>query len=206
MVLRMFRRLIPACRRSVECGRMGGSRSASAPPRMMQGSQARFISDRRDPFNDIYRTFDRLSRDFDRMARDVDRNFVFGPFGAVRTGAGRVYKDIFGREVPVEDAAEGERKYKVELDLREYKPEDIKVTVRGRQVQVQAKKSIKTDTGSMVREYVHEFTVPEEVNPDLIRSLLQKDGRLHIEAPLPRIEPPKDEPKETEIPIDRDNK
>lgn len=174
----------------------------------MQEAQARFISDRRDPFNDIYRTFDRLSRDFDRMARDVDRSFGFGigPFGVVRSGAGRLYKDVLGREVPVEDAAAGEQKYKVHLDLREFKPEDIKVTVRGRQVQVQARKSVKTDSGSMLKEYVHEFTVPEEVDPDLIRSLLQKDGWLQIEAPLPKIEPPKEEPQETEIPIQRDSK
>lgn len=51
-----------------------------------------------------------------------------------------------------------------------------------------AKHEENSENRNVFREYKREFLLPPNVNPELIRSSLSKDGVLTVEAPLTAIE------------------
>jgi HSP20 family molecular chaperone IbpA len=135
------------------------------------------------------RSMGRLWRDFDRLS----------PFGALRH---RLFDPHF-RTVPVETTADGQRLYKISLDLgSEFRPEDITVTVKDREVTVKARRESTADGCKQLREYSYQYSLPEEVTVEQIRSLLTSDGQLTVEAPLPALK----EPPVTEIPVQKGDK
>ena len=73
---------------------------------------------------------------------------------------------------------------KIEVDLPDFKSEEIQVTVKDGQVEVMAKREGKDD----YRQVCYRYSLPKDAEIDKIRSLLKSDGRLLIEAPLPQIE------------------
>jgi len=120
------------------------------------------------------------------------------PFGAVR---GRLDPNFFGfRTVPIETTEDGQRMYKITLDLgTDFGPQDITVTAKDRMVTVKASKQSDSDGCKQLREYSYQYSLPEEANVEQIRSLLTADGQLTIEAPLPALK----EPELHEIPIQK---
>lgn len=140
-----------------------------------------------DPFSDVERSMNRMFREMERLS----------PFRAV-TPWSRLFEPF--REVPIETTEDGQRLYKIALDLgHEFKPENINVTVKDRLVTIKAKAETETDGCKQLRQFQYQYTLPEGANLEQVKSLLTPDGRLTIEAPLP---PPK-EAKATEIPINR---
>ncbi|XP_067130822.1 alpha-crystallin A chain-like [Centruroides vittatus] len=149
----------------------------------------------RDPFHD----FESGIRYIERQMRDTEREMrrLFDDFHA-RGVFPSLTSPWFGRQVPIE-ASNAKEKFTLKLDVVGYKPEDIKVTVRNRLLTIQARKQETTKDGAKVyREYTHQYNLPEEVNPDTVRSMCNSDGNLIIEAPLKFVE----EPKTTEIPVE----
>lgn len=65
---------------------------------------------------------------------------------------------------------------------------------------VHAKHVEESESGKIHREFIREYTLPDDVNPDLLKSHLSKDGVLQIEAPAP---PSVEAPKEHIIPIEK---
>ena len=131
-----------------------------------------------DPFYEIEKAMDRFIRDFDRMP-------FFRPWS------------LLGRNVPVETIQDGKRLYKIELDLPDFKPEEIQVTVKDNLVTVRAKHQGEKDGVKQHREYHYQYTLPQDVNPEHIKSLINSNGLLTIEAPLPELK----EPESKEIPV-----
>lgn len=78
--------------------------------------------------------------------------------------------------------------YKIEIDVQNFKPEDLVIKTVGQTVQVEAKHEEKTSDGASFssRNFSQSFTLPREVNPEAVASSLSKDGKLTIEAPLPK--------------------
>merc|ERR1712051_550331 len=78
--------------------------------------------------------------------------------------------------------------YKIEIDVQNFKPEDLVIKTVGQTVQVEAKHEEKTSDGASFssRNFSQSFTLPREVNPESVASSLSKDGKLTIEAPLPK--------------------
>jgi HSP20 family molecular chaperone IbpA len=103
------------------------------------------------------------------------------------------------RTIPIETTRDGQRLYKIELDLPDFEPKDINVTIKDRNVTVKAKKETESEGCKQYREYSYQYTLPNEVNVEHVRSLLTNEGLLTIEAPLPQLK----EPQAQEIPIQR---
>lgn len=169
---------------------------------------ARAYWGRRDVFSELssaLQTMDRRMRDMDReMCRIMDEMEKSSPVPFPRFFApwtrGRI------REVPVEKTTKDGRKYQVELDMPDMLPEDISVTLKDDNLKITARKEEKKSDGSRcVRDYTYEYSLPREVNPESVRSLF-KDGVLTIEAPLPALEEPSEEPKEIPIQMDTTDK
>merc|ERR1711971_400727 len=78
--------------------------------------------------------------------------------------------------------------YKIEIDVQNFKPEDLVIKTVGQTVQVEAKHEEKTSDGASFssRNFSQSFTLPSEVNPEAVASSLSRDGKLTIEAPLPK--------------------
>lgn len=132
---------------------------------------------------EIQRTVDRAFRDFDRF-----------PFGGLFT------RTPLSRTLPIETIENGEHLVRFEIDLPDFKPEDIQVTVKEGEVHVKAKHESNEKDLKQFREFSYCYSLPKDADIEKVRSILRVDGRLVIEAPLP--EPPKLENKE--IPIKRE--
>lgn len=129
-----------------------------------------------------------MQRNMDRMMREFDRHsFPFRSF----------FKPMLGRAIPIETCDNGQRIFKIEIDLPDFKPEDIQVTVTKGEIIINAKSEHNDSNLKQNRVFNYRYSLPEDADLDKVRSSLKTDGRLVIEAPLPQIEAKADK----EIPI-----
>ncbi|XP_076328721.1 alpha-crystallin B chain-like [Tachypleus tridentatus] len=169
-------------------------------------AQVRRCSGRRwvEPFSEL----SSVIRNMERQVQEVDRE-VKRMFDEVERASPLRFPRVLQpwwwsrrRNVPVETTGDEKRQYKLELDMSDFNPEDIKITVKDNLLTVYARQDVKKPDGSrFLREYNHEYTLPEEVNPESVRSVLNPNGTLIVEAPLPAVELP--QPKE--IPVTKEH-
>lgn len=70
------------------------------------------------------------------------------------------------------------------LDVQQFKPEEVNVKVVNNYVVVNAKHEERNDEhGFISREFTRRYLLPSDVNPDAISSSLSSDGVLSIQAP-----------------------
>lgn len=98
----------------------------------------------------------------------------------------------FRLDNPVIQDVDGRRRFSLQFDVRQFKPEEIHVKTAGNQLTVHAKHEDKDSGKSSYREYSRQFILPKEVNAELLSSKLSSDGMLTIEAPLPSLEGPRE--------------
>jgi len=105
----------------------------------------------------------------------------------------------FSRTLPIE-TSEMSDKYTINVDMTGFRPDDIKVSVKDRVLTIRAKMEAKADDGSHLSQQVErQYTLPDSVDMEALRSALSSDGVLTIQAPQALPDPPKD------IPIEMDN-
>ena len=98
----------------------------------------------------------------------------------------------FRLENPVQSFADGTRKFQLQFDLRQFKPEEIQVRTSGNTLTVSAKHDEKDPNKSVFREYNRSYQLPKDIVVERMTSKLSTDGTLSIEAPLPVIEGPRE--------------
>lgn len=79
---------------------------------------------------------------------------------------------------------DGARKLHLQVDIGEYKPEDIVVKTMDRKLIVTARHEEKMEGRTIHKEFNKEFELPETVDPMSVNAFLSEDGKLTIEAPL----------------------
>lgn len=85
---------------------------------------------------------------------------------------------------------DGQTKLKLEFNVKDFKPEEVKVKVVGDNIlQVRAEHNEKSDNGDSRRLYIRQYRVPKGVDVEHIRPTLSKDGVLTVEAPAPSLAP-----------------
>ncbi|GFO20019.1 heat shock protein beta-1 [Plakobranchus ocellatus] len=95
-------------------------------------------------------------------------------------------KENFHLDNPVhQDHRSGNRIFRLQFDVRQFKPEEIYVKTVGNQLEVHAKHGENGEGKSLHREYHRMYTLPKDMNPESLVSKLTRDGVLSIEAPLP---------------------
>ncbi|XP_013176910.1 PREDICTED: heat shock protein 30D-like isoform X2 [Papilio xuthus] len=97
---------------------------------------------------------------------------------------------------------EGEdKKLKLQFDLSQFDPSEVKVTIVDDILMVEATHVEKTPSITIYREYAREVQLPKGLDPDAIYSNLSRDGVLTVQASLshaqryPEIEEPRREIK-----------
>ena len=78
-----------------------------------------------------------------------------------------------------------DKKFEVEFDVREFRPEELSIKTDGDVLVVLAKHETKTEGGGsfVSKQFEQRFTLPSGVRPDSITSSLAKDGTLTVSAP-----------------------
>lgn len=137
-----------------------------------------------DAFSEMDRQLRHVEHEMSRTFRDLDRSGAFGP----------AFRWLRARDVPVESGAGA--KFQVQLDVSQFRPEDVKVSLSGNQLTVRARSEVKEGSSTYVREFSHSVALPDDVDPDTVRSVLLADGSLSIEAPRALPEP-------KEVPIEK---
>ena len=81
-----------------------------------------------------------------------------------------------------EKAKQDDGKFGVKLDLRGFKPEDIKVQLRGHELTVTGKHKSDDQGFYFSRDYSHRVLLPDDADLGSVTSRLSKEGLLTIEA------------------------
>jgi HSP20 family molecular chaperone IbpA len=98
----------------------------------------------------------------------------------------------FRMENPIQQFGDGSRKFHLQFDMRQFKPEEIQVRTSGNSLTVSAKHDEKDPNKSVFREYNRSYVLPKDIHPERLTSKLSTGGILTIEAPLPALEGPRE--------------
>ncbi|VDO87437.1 unnamed protein product [Haemonchus placei] len=74
-------------------------------------------------------------------------------------------------------------KLAISLDVSKFKPDELKVNIDGRTLTVEGKQEVKEGSSYTARSFLRQWTVPEGVDVEQIRSTLSENGHLAIEVP-----------------------
>ena len=123
----------------------------------------------------------------DEMSRMMDGMQKLAPAPSSSVDDWRLTEN-FRLENPIITDRDGSRKFKLQFDVRQFKPEEITVKTAGNSLSVHAKHEEKDQGKSVFREYNRQYVIPKDVHSEQLTSKLSTDGVLTIEAPLPAIE------------------
>ena len=88
-----------------------------------------------------------------------------------------------------EKAKQDDGKFVVKLDLRGFKPEDIKVQLRGHELTVTGKHKSEDQGFYFSRDYSHRVLLPDDADLGSVTSRLSKEGLLIIASRDPALLP-----------------
>ena len=93
--------------------------------------------------------------------------------------------------------------FQVSIDVKSFKPEEISVKVKDREIIIEGKHEERQDQiGFVSRQFSRRCTLPEEFDPDTIATFLNNEGQMTIKATKPQL--PAVEINVRTIPIQRD--
>jgi crystallin, alpha B len=93
--------------------------------------------------------------------------------------------------------------FQMSIDVKSFKPEEITVKVKDREIIVEGKHEERQDEfGFVSRQFSRRCTLPEDFDPDTIATFLNAEGKMTIKANKPK--PPAVETDERIIPIQRE--
>ncbi|CAD6186843.1 unnamed protein product [Caenorhabditis auriculariae] len=72
-------------------------------------------------------------------------------------------------------------KFALKLNVSDYKPEELKINLDGRQLTIEGVQEIKNDDGFSKRTFLRTVLLPEDVNLSEVVSSLSHDGHLSVE-------------------------
>ena len=98
------------------------------------------------------------------------------------------------------EVANDPNKFQVKMDCSHFKPEEIEVKTLDNNIVIHGKHEEKMDKhGWISREFTRRYTIPNECEANNVKSSLDSNGVLTIEAPKRQLEPLKD--NERVVPI-----
>lgn len=130
----------------------------------------------------LHAALERLKEDMRCFEREffaeVEAMKSHGSPTIVRTGS----RDGLMTRETVDDY--GNKKLNMHFDVRQYRPEEIRIVADGKMVRVDAKHEEMTESGMIHKEFHRAFTVPRNVDMSKLKSTLDQGGVLTIEAPI----------------------
>lgn len=92
--------------------------------------------------------------------------------------------DELREALDTKDVDNDQRKFCLRIDCSHFKPEEIKVVVKDRDVLIECNHEERSDAHGWVRRrFVRRYRLPEECEPEKVVSNLDPSGMLVVEAP-----------------------
>ncbi|CCD65662.1 Heat shock protein Hsp-16.1/Hsp-16.11 [Caenorhabditis elegans] len=76
-----------------------------------------------------------------------------------------------------------DQKFAINLNVSQFKPEDLKINLDGHTLSIQGEQELKTEHGYSKKSFSRVILLPEDVDVGAVASNLSEDGKLSIEAP-----------------------
>ena len=89
-----------------------------------------------------------------------------------------------GQRAFIEEDNDGRKKYKIQFDIGEFRPEELNVKVDGRMLIVKGDRQVKVGNATESKQFNRELTLPEFVDAKTLQSYLSEEGQLTMEAPV----------------------
>ncbi|XP_059055743.1 stress-induced protein 1-like [Achroia grisella] len=130
----------------------------------------------------------RLDEEMTKFSSDLMR--VYGQASTVQTGLMNSQKDTPQTSwdtitnSPLVEGEGDDRSLKLQFDVSQFDPDEVKVKILNDTLVVSATHEEKTNNSTVFREYIRQFLLPKQVNPQEIVSYLSRDGVLTVQAPL----------------------
>ncbi|KAK3876242.1 hypothetical protein Pcinc_018958 [Petrolisthes cinctipes] len=149
-----------------------------------------------DPFfKDSWQEWDQAMKDVvDRWDKNTSKTTTTTTTSSSRPDTRNVYRQIRSSNVTSDDSqavscTEEDDKYKMMIDVKDFKPEDINVKVIDDTVVVEGKIEKKEGNAVSTQMFTRRFMLPPTVNLNLLASALSRDGVLTINAPKLEVTP-----------------
>uniref|UniRef100_A0A0K0E9D3 SHSP domain-containing protein n=1 Tax=Strongyloides stercoralis TaxID=6248 RepID=A0A0K0E9D3_STRER len=124
----------------------------------------------RDPFAGM------ALREARKMYDDLDHAFMMPRYWCEKS---LTDSHKFGQGCP--EVVDNDKEFKVKMDVSHFTPEELKVTVRDKYLQVEGKHEEKSDEyGTIERSFVRKYALPSDMKEDDVTSELNKDGILTV--------------------------
>lgn len=131
-------------------------------------SQVRHVWGLVRPSSDVQR----IMRDMDRRMQAFEREFFKIP----------PFRFLNPQVIPIEGVPATDVKFRVDVDVSGFKPEDIKISMKEGKLKIEASMD-RTEDGTRIKQHlVREFTLPPNLDEKSVESLLHDNGVLTIEA------------------------
>ncbi|CAF4802927.1 unnamed protein product, partial [Rotaria socialis] len=82
----------------------------------------------------------------------------------------------------IEEDNDGKKKYKIQFEIGEFRPEELNVKVEGRTLIVKGDRQLKAGNATESKQFNRELTLPEFIDVKTLQSYLSDDGMLTMEA------------------------
>ncbi|XP_067001873.1 protein lethal(2)essential for life [Anabrus simplex] len=106
----------------------------------------------------------------------------------------RPWRRMAARDSGVSNIQYDKDAFRANIDVQQFKPEEIVVKTVGNSVVVEGKHEERPDEhGFISREFQRRYTLPKDVDPNAVTSKLTSDGILTIEAPRKALPAPEGE-------------
>ncbi|CAF4511243.1 unnamed protein product, partial [Rotaria magnacalcarata] len=79
---------------------------------------------------------------------------------------------------------DGRKKYKIQFEIGDFRPEELNVRVEGRTLIVKGDRQLKAGNATESKQFNRELTLPEFIDVKTLQSYLSDDGMLTMEAPV----------------------
>ncbi len=126
-----------------------------------------------------------FSRRIGSNGNNNNGNFINNDSSLFSQGFNRdaFYRSAFQPQVFTDDR--GQKRIEMKLEVKDYEPNEIKVSVNGNDLIVQAEHSVDRPPTSSSRAYFFkQITLPANTDLNSLSSQYHPDGRLHITASL----------------------
>lgn len=102
----------------------------------------------------------------------------------LRSGYMRPWRHVGAQESGLSNVINDKDSFKVNLDVQQFKPEELKVKVADNYLVVEGKHEERSDEhGFISRQFTRRYRLPENVDQNALKSTLSSDGVLQLCAP-----------------------
>jgi len=135
-------------------------------------------------FDDMIRPVNIFDQHFGMGMLDEDLMQPFPTYIPMRTGYLRPWRHLARQQSGVSNVVNDKDKFQVNLDVQQFKPEEISVKTVDNTVVVEGKHEEKQDEhGYISRQFSRRYVLPAGVDKDKVECKLSSDGVLSVSVP-----------------------